>query len=293
MKITCTNLRKTDIIKVADVGSSKSSTAVLTFMNTPLHSKEIHFFPATLTNEYAQFMVILNGEFKKKKYLNFKSQSWLTGVSDDTEDDKAVNHLNDEVLSLLNQLKTKSINHSNALTVPARVHGTTVMSPLTFGDDAVVSPGSVYYLNTSDIDVIFCERVTSYTKSFDLTFVLKNKKVHTHSCIDRKRINELRNRYQHIEFYETGPDPLPWKQMFNYHKDSTWKEIHELITAVPSDDEDDDEEWVDDESEEDDDFDEYVDDEEEEEDYPEDDDYETESDEEDDDYAPSHKKRKY
>ena len=59
MKITCTNLRKTDIIKVADVGSSKSSTAVLTFMNTPLHSKEIHFSPATLTNEYAQFMVIL------------------------------------------------------------------------------------------------------------------------------------------------------------------------------------------------------------------------------------------
>lgn len=278
MKITCTNLRKTDIIKVDDVGNSKTAAPVLNFMNTILHVAEIHFFPATLTNEYAQFMVVLNGDFKKKKYLTFKSQSWLVGVSDDADDDKAVEKLNNKVLSLLNQLEVKPYCHNDDLSVHARIHGTTVMNPLTFGSSSILCPNCTYYLKQSDIDVIFCERVTSYTKSFDLTFVLKNKTVHTHSCIDRKRINELK-KWATIQFFETGPDPIPWKQMFNYQKDSSWKEIHELITAVPSDDDDDDDEWVEDEDwdEEDDDFDEYVDD-----DF---DEYE--------DYESSPKKRKY
>ncbi len=257
MKFTCTNLRKTATLEYTN--------DCLQFMGNKLPTKRVYFFPASLTNEHAQLFVLVDGLYQKKEFLHFKSQSWLTGISDDTEDQMAVDCLNIEAEHLVS-----AVACDKDLTVPARVHKTANMSPIVFREGEVLSAEALYYRETKNIEVIFCERVTSYTKTFDLTFVLKGGKVETHSCVDRKCLRDIGTwaETNTIEFYHTGPDPLPWKQMFSYHKDQSWKEINDLLNRVSSE-EDDGSDWEEGltDSEEEEDIEDYI-DSEEEEDYP-------------------------
>ena len=98
-------------------------------------------------------------------------------------------------------------------------------------------------------------------------------------------------KQNNLEFYQTGPDPLPWGAVMKRHNDGeSWEAIYKLITHV-SDDEDEVSEWsegnTDPEEEEELDF---LEDEESEEEFVEDD-YSDESDEE-GDYEPDAKRRK-
>lgn len=275
MKFTCTNLRKTDTLEHKD--------EKLFFLNSEIPKKQVYLFPASLTEEHAQLFVLVDGTYQKKEVLHFKSQSWLAGISDDTEDQVAVDALNFEV----EQLVKDFVTCAKDLVLPARVHKTTNMSDVVFRDKEVLSAEALYYRKTDAIEVIFCERVTSYTKTFDLTFVLTSGKVETHSCMERKRLKEVEAwaAKNSVEFYQTGPDPLPWKQMFSYHKDQTWKQINDLLNHVSSEEEDG-SDWEAGETDpEDDDIEEYIDSEEEEEDYPSDVSEDLSESDEDEDYA--------
>jgi hypothetical protein len=258
MKFTCINLRKTGTLEHRD--------EKLVFMGSEISNKQVYLFPSSLTEEHVQLFVLVDGLHHKKEVLHFKSQSWLVGASDDTEDQAAVDALNFEV----EQLVKDFITCAKDIILPARVHKTTTMSEVVFRKDEVLSAGALYYRKTNDIEVIFCERVTSYTKTFDLTFVLKSCKVETHSCMERKRLKEVEAwaGKNSIEFYQTGPDPLPWKQMLSYHTEQSWKEINDLLNHVSSE-EDDGSDWeAGDTDPEEEDLEDYVDSEEEEEDYP-------------------------
>jgi hypothetical protein len=274
MKFTCTNLRKTDTLEHKD--------EKLFFLNSEIPKKQVYLFPASLTEEHAQLFILVDGTYHKKEALHFKSQSWLAGISDDTEDQVAVDALNFEVEKLVKDFVTCAKD----LVLPARVHKTTNMSDVVFRDKEVLSAEALYYRKTDVIEAIFCERVTSYTKTFDLTFVLTSGKVETHSCMERKQLGEVEAwaAKNSVEFYQTGPDPLPWKQMFSYHKEQSWKEINDLLNHMSSEEEDGSDWEAGDTDPEDDDIEEYIDSEEEEEDYPSG--SETETDEDDDeDYA--------
>ena len=120
----------------------------------------------------------------------------------------------------------------------ARVHKTSCMSNMVFRAGEILSPESIYFRNTSEIDAIFCERVTSYTKTFDMTFVI-GQKTETHSCMGRKTLKDITAwaNQNSLKIYETGPDPLPWKRMFAYHKDQSWDDIHRLLTHQSSEEE--------------------------------------------------------
>lgn len=275
MKFTCTNLRKTETLGY--------ESDVLKFGKNELKAKRVYFFPASLTEEHAQLFVLVDGLFQKKSVLHLKSQSWLTGIEDDTEDQVAVDALNFDVQECMKDMTSCEKD----LTLPSRVHKTTHMSPTIFREGEILSAEGLYYRESKDIDVIFCERVTSYTKTFDLTVVLKNGKVETHSCMDRKSLKQLEEwaSKNTIEFYQTGPDPLPWKQMFSYHKDQSWKEINDLLNHVSSD-EDEGSDWEAGETDpEDDDLDDFIDSDEEEIDYPSESESESEYEDEDEDYA--------
>ena len=275
MKFTCTNLRKTETLGY--------ESDVLKFGKNELKAKRVYFFPASLTEEHAQLFVLVDGLFQKKSVLHLKSQSWLAGIDDDTEDQVAVDALNFDVQECMKDMTSCEKD----LTLPSRVHKTTHMSPTIFREGEILSAEGLYYRESKDIDVIFCERVTSYTKTFDLTVVLKNGKVETHSCMDRKSLKQLEEwaSKNTIEFYQTGPDPLPWKQMFSYHKDQSWKEINDLLNHVSSD-EDEGSDWEAGETDpEDDDLDDFIDSDEEEIDYPSESESESEYEDEDEDYA--------
>lgn len=275
MKFTCTNLRKTETLGY--------ESDVLKFGKNELKAKRVYFFPASLTEEHAQLFVLVDGLFQKKSVLHLKSQSWLAGIEDDTEDQVAVDALNFDVQECMKDMTSCEKD----LTLPSRVHKTTHMSPTIFREGEILSAEGLYYRESKDIDVIFCERVTSYTKTFDLTVVLRNGKVETHSCMDRKSLKQLEEwaSKNTIEFYQTGPDPLPWKQMFSYHKDQSWKEINDLLNHVSSD-EDEGSDWEAGETDpEDDDLDDFIDSDEEEIDYPSESETESEYEDEDEDYA--------
>lgn len=228
MKFTCTNLRKTAALL--------SDGQNLRFAEKNLNTKRVYFFPASLTEEHAQLFVLVDGFYQKKEKLHFKSQSWLAGISDDTEDQVAVDALNIDV----EQLVDTFVSCEKDLKVPVRVHKTSHMSKMIFREGEVLSADALYYRESRDIQVIFCERVTSYTKTFDLTFVTKDGKVETQSCVDRKRLKEIEKWAERnsIEFYQTGPDPLPWKMMFSYHREQSWKEINDMLNHVSSEEED-------------------------------------------------------
>ena len=224
MKFTCTNLRKVNKL---------ASGETLTFGSDTLSVDRTYYLPASLTEEHAQLFMVLKNEYKKKNLLHFKSPSWLQDIEDE-EDDEAVEALNAKVLTLV-----PSVVHCDKdFKTHARVHKTTAMNDMIFREGEVLSPEAVYYQKTSEIDVIFCERVTSYTKTFDMTFVI-GQKTHTHSCMDRKILKDLTwwAKQNSLQVYETGPDPLPWKRMFEYHKDQSWEEIHGILTHQSSEEE--------------------------------------------------------
>lgn len=223
MKFSCTNLRK-------NAELTKDS-----FDNAKLNVKSTYLFPASGTEEHAQVFMILSEPYRKKTCLHFKSPSWLNGVPDDMEDEDAIADLNSKVSALF----PDTISCKEDLCLEARVHKTNVMSPLIFRDKEILSPVSVYYRTLENVDVIFCERVTSYTKTYDLSIVFKDKRVETHSCMCRKQLKEVESwaKKQEIEFYESGPDPLTWKHMFACHEDQTWKEISDRLNHVSSEEE--------------------------------------------------------
>ncbi len=230
MKFTCTNIRKTNTLQNGET---------LTFGSDTLSADRTYYFPASLTQEHAQLFMVLRNEYKKKKLLHFKSQSWLQDIDDDEDDDEAVATLNSNVLASV----PTPITCEQDLKTSARIHKTTFMSDLVFREGEILSPEAVYYRTTSEIEVIFCERVTSYTKTFDMTFVI-GQKTETHSCMNRKALKDICKwaKQNSIKLYETGPDPLPWKCMFSSHKEQSWEEIHRLLTRQSSE-EDEASEW--------------------------------------------------
>jgi len=229
MKFTCTTLRKTDSLTFDDKVS---------FGDVELAMGRLYYQGASLTREHAEYLIKLDVPHKKKDYLHFKSPSWLTGISDDIEDQYAVDNLNIETC--------RGINCSESLEVSARVHKTTTMNPLLFRKGEILSMEPCYYREASDIDVIFCERISSYQKTFDLTIVLKDKSIETHSCVDRKRLKDITawSNANDIGLYQGSADPISmadWKVMFK--SDLSWAQIAENMNHIPSD-EDEGDVWV-------------------------------------------------
>jgi hypothetical protein len=177
--------------------------------------------------------MLLKQPYKKKNILHFKSQSWLHDIGDE-EDEEAVAALHFKALA---SIPTPIVCDEDFKT-NVRIHKTNSMSDLIFREGEILGPQAIYYRKTSEIDVIFCERVTSYTKTFDMTFVI-GQKTETHSCMDRKTLKDITAwaKQNSLKIYETGPDPLPWKRMFAFHEEQSWDDIHRLLTHQSSEEE--------------------------------------------------------
>ena len=251
-------------------------------------SKDIYYVPSSLTDEYVEVLVTRQGQ--KSLYIK---KTWLTKDTDDIDE---VTTLNSTTLDIINKVNITVQPLGDNVT--ARLDGSTSMSKLYFNTKELVCPEKYYVQNASDIDVVFYERVTSYTKTFDISLVLKTGKVKTHSCVNRKLLSKFSDwaKANELKVFQTGPDPLPWGQIFKLKKSDnlSWTDIDEMLNPETEDD-DEESEYELSEEEEDDDDDDYDDydsfeedleeeTEEEEDDYP--------SGDDEDDYEPPTKKHK-
>jgi hypothetical protein len=238
----CINLRKKKCTVDYDQGSK-----VFKLNDEELEAKEVFFVKASDTEEFAYLLVNLETPYEKKPMLLLRSTSWLLNEEDDDDDQLLINQLNDKIQTAIGDNACVLDTH-----VESRLHGTAVMSKLFPTKNALVSPESTYKLDAEDIDVIFCERVTSYLKTFDMSLVLKGGKVVTHECISRKHIPMFAEFAENnkLEFYQTGPDRLPWKLLLEQHQEHSWSEINDMLNAV-GEEVDDDSEWEQDHTEDD------------------------------------------
>lgn len=218
----CVNLRK------------KGHLSSKTFNNEPIQIEKAYFFPCSLTEEFVKLLLILKTPYKKKDKLYLKL-SWLKELKKKEDDEDCVKRIN----SYIKSLDLPLVQADQFPSIDTRLHKTSFMSNLFFENDKCLSAEGVYLKHASEIEVIFYERVTSYTKTFDSTFVLKDNSIETHSCVDRKKMNILSNwaKTNKIAFYETGPDPLCWKLIMKQRKEKSWKDIHDLLTAQVSSEE--------------------------------------------------------
>lgn len=205
-----------------------------------LLSHKIYFVPATLTTEFAYVAVVLNDESMRKKYgecIFLKSSSWLKKQTDEENDTEIVEELNNNIKSYLktNDLKIK---------VQAIPGSKMEQDDVFIVDNQALCPMLNFYFNFENVDVIFYERLTSYTKTFDITFIMKNKKRVSLSLIDRKQYLPIMDKYfqeNKMEVVKTGPDPVDWNDAYERHfkYQLDWYQVY----VVESETEDDDDEW--------------------------------------------------
>ena len=124
-------------------------------------SQDIYYVPSSLTDEFVEVLITRPGQ--KPLYIK---KTWLTKDTDDIDE---VTTLNSTTLDIINKVNiTVQLLGDN---VDARLDGSTSMSKLYFNTKQLVCPEKYYTQNVSDIDVVFYERVTSYTKTFDISLV--------------------------------------------------------------------------------------------------------------------------
>lgn len=205
-----------------------------------LLSHKIYFVPATLTTEFAYVAVVLNDESMRKKYgecIFLKSSSWLKKQTDEENDTEIVEELNHNIKSYL---KTNDLN----IKVEAIPGSKMEQDDVFIVDNQALCPMLNFYFNFENVDVIFYERLTSYTKTFDITFVMKNKKRVSLSLVDRKKYLSIMDKYfeeNKVEVVKTGPDPVMWNDAYERHfkYQLDWSQVY----MVESETEDDDDEW--------------------------------------------------
>lgn len=283
MNYTCTAMKKRK-----GEFSYNPETKKLQWNKEDFDTESIYYVPSSLTDEFVEVLITRPGV--KPLYIK---KTWLTKDSDDIDE---VQTLNTSTLNIINKLN----KHIHVLDecVDARLSGSTTMSKLYFHNGELVSPQRSYIENVNDIDVVFYERVTSYTKTFDVSLVLKSGKVKTHSCVNRKLLPNFSKwaNSQKLNVFQTGPDPLPWGQIMKIKKQDklNWSEVDEMLNPEVEDDDDGSEYELSEEEESEDDYDsdDFVDEEEDLGEETEEDDYDYPSGDDEDDYEPPTKRVK-
>lgn len=182
---------------------------------------------ASLTTEFAYLVVVSD------KVYTLKSESWLKKQTDKENDQELVDTLN------------KSMEHFDPVLLKNPIHGILPTklekSEIYHHKNRLFSPQVYFDYKLNNVEVVFLERLTSYTRSFDLTIVEKNLKRFQITCIDRKKyVKDVRSIFDSFQVVETGPDPVEWKEAIEEHKNGVpWDQVYVVETE-----EDEEEEWV-------------------------------------------------
>lgn len=209
--------------------------------NENLLNVNVYLSPASLTKEFAYVCIRLNVPLMQKKYGNcifLRSDSWLKKQTDEENDAMIVDNMNKKIYEICPMIL---LSMNVEATPGAKMEKTDVF----IQDKQLICPELNFYYNFENVDVVFYQRFTSYTRTFDLTFVLKNKKRMDLTVIDRKKYMKDLDKYfkeNNIEVVKTGPDPINWADVYERHYKYQFDWIH--VYMPPSDTEEEEDEWV-------------------------------------------------
>lgn len=209
--------------------------------NKKLEIKQKYFTPCTGSRPEATLTLLLNDEVNGSNVV-FLEKQWDYNHSG--EDDRPIiNKLNESIVDLAqpcrDELKSFEARPDGSFD-PAMVFvsKTHILCPLS---------KSIYDLNK--LEAVFLERVSSYTRSFDVTLVFPadsrgKHKTFQFSAVDRKKnLNLVKEIFTNA--YETGPDPIPWSLFLKKKKDEnlTWDKLHKLLEDGQEEDDEDEDDW--------------------------------------------------
>ncbi len=216
MKLTNKNKKVTLIKKDSDI----------LLNDEKINPKYILLVKATLTTEYAYLIIVA------EKVYHLKSESWLKKQTDKENDKQLVEELNMS-FAMFNPI---TLTESFQGVLPKKLESKLIYCY----DHQLFSPEIQFYYNLNNIEVVFLERLTSYTRTFDLSIVEKNLKRITIACIDRKNMKTIKSTFMNHEVVETGPDPVDWQSAYEAFQNGTpWDKIYQVETE-----EDVSEEWI-------------------------------------------------
>ena len=227
-----------------------------------LEIKQKYFTPCTGSRPEATLTLLLNDEVNGDNVL-FLEKQWNYNHSG--EDDRPIiNKLNESIVDLAQPCKDELKSFE------ARPDGSFDPAMVFVSKTHILCPLSKSLYDLNKLEAVFLERVSSYTRSFDVTLVFPadsrgKHKTFQFSAVDRKKnLNLVKEIFTNA--YETGPDPIPWSLFLKKKKDEnlTWDKLHKLLEDGQEEEDEEEDDWKPGETDED----EYTEDEEY--DYPED-----------------------
>ena len=251
MNLTCTTYKNKTV-------TLKKTENALFMDDTELKDiKKTYFFPCSLTSGDA-YLVIQFGSAPKNdgKKVYFFRRNWLNKPITASDDDEAVvKEMNSAIHDSYYGLGFPSRRFNPNSGFEGRIDKTFEMSNIYDGRDAIISPQGKLFIEKKNIDAVFLERLTSYTRTFDVTIVFGDSKLGISTVQRKKHFKYVKDTFEEVGCYETGPDPLPWNDMFKRKRQDnlTWEALHKIITEVEEESEDDSSEWEEGETDEEDD----------------------------------------
>jgi hypothetical protein len=241
MDLTCTTYKNKTV-------TLKKTENALYMDNTELKDvKKMYFFPCSLTTGDAHLVIQFGSAPKGDgKTVYFFRRNWLNKpITTSDDDDAVVKELNHAICETYSGLGYDDQSFDQSTGFEGRVDKTFEMSKIYDGGDVLVGPHAKLFMEKKNIDAVFLERLTSYTRTFDVTIIRGDSKLGISTVQRKKHFNYVKETFKDNGCYETGPDPLPWNDMFKRKQQDnlTWKELHKIISEVDEESEDDSSEW--------------------------------------------------
>ena len=204
---------------------------------TPLEVKQKWLSPCSLTLANATVILLLNKPYNGKNTL-FLERDWTTRASDNEDDFELVAAHNKEIQSHFEGLELLTVGVEAAIGAS--------MSSVYISENFWICPESKWCLDMKKVHAVFFERMSSYTRTFDIVFCGNDNVIDTLTSISRKqdykRVMDILS--PKCTVYSTGPDPLDWRELIKFKKKQhSWKEVAEYANSQ-EDSEESEEEWV-------------------------------------------------
>ena len=271
MNFTVANLRNKKVVLT-------TKQDIISLNDEPLNVTELAYAECSLKKEHFNLVLKLEKPWNKKSVLFLDSKSWVKESKNDSDDDAAIKRIQEPIHKFISLMSNAVLiqEMTEKASFQGRMEGTFDMAKVYVTNTAIISPDVKKYISTGNVEYVFFERMSSYQKNFDLTFV-EGSSCHRIDAINRKEFyrNILKNIVQEygLKHYEGGPDPLPWNQLVRtkVQEKKSWQEMVDTYLQLEEEEEEEEcSDWEDESEEEeeddDDEFDDCVDEEEEEED---------------------------
>ena len=199
--------------------------------------KSVYFFPCSLTEGDAYLAIQFTTPPKAdNKTVYFFRKSWLNNTSSSDDDDaKMVKSLNQSFRDLWKYSNAPQlVEFESTQGFEGRVEKTFELSMVFANEKVIIGPQSKLFYSMETVDAIFLERMASYTRSFDLTIVSGEKTLSVSTIQRKKHLRVVQELFNDKGCFETGPDPLPWSNMFiRKNQDNlTWRDMYHLLNEA-------------------------------------------------------------